>query len=455
VVDRNRLLSAAKRHQVALLAVGMTFILLTLLLWSAFGDREDPLITSIRDQGYPVTLAELDQGYSRLPDGENAALIYLKAFAGAVISGTNKSSAAILDGDWLPERGKTLSAEQMQELKSVLEDSKETLGLLHSVPDGMRSRYPVDLTQGFNALLPHLAKIKRAATLLCAESVYYATLGDQERAVEAVTAASRLANSLRNEPTLISYLVFTSAHSMALITTDRLLQKPSLSDDQLRRLERVAVRADYPAGLSHALVAERCQGLSLFTNPQEQKAFLSGNLGSSGSSSGGLRSAAISGVLKTTGIMRRDRRFYLETMAQHVNAANKPMPERFGVAPTNAVPHKLYIFSRMLLPSLSNLYAKSGDVMARASSLRTAIAVERYRLAAGALPESLGQLVPRYLPEIPIDPFTGKPLKYERREPGYVVYSLGSNRVDDGGPPLVVVKRSSGKPTDVGTCVGR
>ncbi len=433
----------------------MTFILLALLLWSAYGNREDPLITAIRDHGYPVTLTELDQSYSRLPDGENAALIYLKAFAGAVISGTNKSSAAILDSDWLPERGKTFTAEQMRELKGVLEDSKETLELLHSVPDGMRSRYPLDLTQGFNALLPHLAKIKRATILLCAESLYYAALGDQERAIEAVTAASRLANSLRNEPTLISYLVFTSVHSLVLNTTDRLLQKPSFSDDQLRRLERVAVRADHPGGLSHALVAERCQGLALFMNPQDQKAFFSGNLGSGGSKSGDFRSTAIAGVLKTTGIMRRDRRFYLETMAQHVDAANKSVPERLRVAPTNVIPHKLFIFSRMLLPSLSNLYVKSGEAMARTWSLRTAIAIERYRSATGALPDSLEQLVPQYLSEIPIDPFTGKPLKYERREPGYVVYSLGSNCVDDGGPPLVVVKKSNEKPSDIGTRVGR
>jgi len=34
---------------------------------------------------------------------------------------------------------------------------------------------------------------------------------------------------------------------------------------------------------------------------------------------------------------------------------------------------------------------------------------------------------------LPVDPFTGQPLRFRKLETGYVVYSVGENGVDDGG----------------------
>ena len=91
-----------------------------------------------------------------------------------------------------------------------------------------------------------------------------------------------------------------------------------------------------------------------------------------------------------------------------------------------------------------------------------ALAVRLYRADhAGRWPESLGELVPTYLPAVPIDPFAagGRPLRYLRDTPGWdippalaaaessyipppgtgpflggpVVYSVGQDGIDDGG----------------------
>jgi hypothetical protein len=63
------------------------------------------------------------------------------------------------------------------------------------------------------------------------------------------------------------------------------------------------------------------------------------------------------------------------------------------------------------------------------------LAVERYRLAhKGALPVSLKSLVPALLPSVPEDPYApGQPLVYRRVPDGYLIYSVDSNRRDDGG----------------------
>jgi hypothetical protein len=51
----------------------------------------------------------------------------------------------------------------------------------------------------------------------------------------------------------------------------------------------------------------------------------------------------------------------------------------------------------------------------------------------GTYPENLEILVPEFLNEVPIDPWSGKPLLYRRTDEGCVVYSVGDNLQDDNG----------------------
>jgi hypothetical protein len=65
---------------------------------------------------------------------------------------------------------------------------------------------------------------------------------------------------------------------------------------------------------------------------------------------------------------------------------------------------------------------------------RTALAVERYRLAKGKWPVRLEDLVPAYLARVPLDYYAGKaPLKLAKFGGGVVVYSVGPDGKDNGG----------------------
>jgi hypothetical protein len=70
---------------------------------------------------------------------------------------------------------------------------------------------------------------------------------------------------------------------------------------------------------------------------------------------------------------------------------------------------------------------------AKIRETQAALAVERYRLVNGKLPNQLSDLVPTFLPAVPSDPFDGKPLRYKTLTIGYVVYSVGDDRQDNGG----------------------
>jgi hypothetical protein len=67
-------------------------------------------------------------------------------------------------------------------------------------------------------------------------------------------------------------------------------------------------------------------------------------------------------------------------------------------------------------------------------SLATACAVERYRMAHGRLPATLEDLVPAFLPSVPTDPLTGKPLCYKPSESrSYLIYGTGWDQTDNAG----------------------
>jgi hypothetical protein len=61
------------------------------------------------------------------------------------------------------------------------------------------------------------------------------------------------------------------------------------------------------------------------------------------------------------------------------------------------------------------------------------VAAERYRRERGDWPAALADLVPGYLPAVPLDPFDGEPLRYRRTAGGAVIYSFGEDGRDDGG----------------------
>jgi hypothetical protein len=69
-------------------------------------------------------------------------------------------------------------------------------------------------------------------------------------------------------------------------------------------------------------------------------------------------------------------------------------------------------------------------------NLRLACALKAYQAEKKQYPETLVELVPRYIPAVPNDLFTGAALRYLRNGPGITLYSVGPNRTDDAGRNL-------------------
>ena len=104
-----------------------------------------------------------------------------------------------------------------------------------------------------------------------------------------------------------------------------------------------------------------------------------------------------------------------------------------------------YFMTRMLVPSAYSIIRQAILVEARNRLAIAAIAVERFRLQHGRVPDSLSELKPDFMSKIPVDPLDGADLRFRRDENGSgVLWSIGFDSKDDGGTVPSVPK--AGRP---------
>jgi hypothetical protein len=132
----------------------------------------------------------------------------------------------------------------------------------------------------------------------------------------------------------------------------------------------------------------------------------------------------------------------LETAERLLEAARQPWPRKLDAVDKPSAPapmqgradRSFWWFMRPFQFSIEPGFVDAGTRLASDRVALAALAIERFRRPHGGVsPTSLADLVPQYLQSIPDDPFSGKPLVYRRDDDGYIVYSVGSNRADDGG----------------------
>jgi len=185
-------------------------------------------------------------------------------------------------------------------------------------------------------------------------------------------------------------------------------------------------------GLQTAIVNERCQGISIFQGSDQQIAdfVLQGEAGL------GLRLSVE--AMRAAGILQRDAAYYVDSLDRIEAACSATSRERMlklaDIASdveqnrhfaATADKKRLNIISCMLLPG--SIRAFQGDLWTQTLGEVTlaSLAVERHRQEFGHLPTDLDALVPRYLPKVPEDPYTGHPISFHLLPKGYVVYAPG------------------------------
>ncbi len=108
------------------------------------------------------------------------------------------------------------------------------------------------------------------------------------------------------------------------------------------------------------------------------------------------------------------------------------------------------LFTALMTPAMSGVVKTQAKGEALHRSADVLVAATRRRLVMGAPPETIEALVPGGLPALPRDPFTARePLIAKQDGDAWVVYSVGPDGEDDGGPPTAGAQPPEGN-DDVG-----
>jgi len=393
-------------------------------------------VEAVRAMGYPVTLEELDDWYEWPQAAENAAFWILEA-AGRYCEPADQADGRSL---WFLARDPPLArtAPLDDRLKDLLAQhiaaNAEPLRLLHEGATMQESRYPIDLKQDRDEGWLHHSSATQACALLSIEAIHCVESSNPADGVRSLVAALAVADSLASEPSPLAQYNRVHCQSLALSALERTVNRVSLTDEQLASLSGAVARAGRPEAWMRALVGVRCGLLEYCEHPERLNPERPASIVVRG--------------FQTLGFLDRGGIIFLKLMDESLAVQQLPAHERMEAA--RALDGKWRDALRTFFRVRESTSVILGDTqkelteVAQLTVAHTALAIERYRLSHGQLPASLDDLVPDHLPGVPQDPFDGRPLRYRRLEPGFIVYSIGPDETDNGGKPWRPVKGSQG-----------
>lgn len=118
------------------------------------------------------------------------------------------------------------------------------------------------------------------------------------------------------------------------------------------------------------------------------------------------------------------------TKVPHWEFEGVPIPKPLDEAKPYNFPYGVV---RITYSAIGQGYDHDGAFYAKIDGVIQSIAVLRFKAERGEFPDGLHALVPEYLQKLPADPFTGAPFIYLVKDDGFIIYSIGINRRDDGG----------------------
>jgi hypothetical protein len=136
--------------------------------------------------------------------------------------------------------------------------------------------------------------------------------------------------------------------------------------------------------------------------------------------------------------MLKISQFYEDYALAVVNEHTRRVAPEVSAAGTRAIEDlrdgPSTVFARLVLPSLTRAAIRTAQMQTWVDAARVACALERYHLANGKWPDSLDALTPKFMEKVPVDVIDGQKLRYHQPpEGGYLLYSVGWNKKDDGG----------------------
>jgi ABC-type transport system involved in multi-copper enzyme maturation permease subunit len=319
----------------------------------------------------------------------------------------------------------------------------------------------VDLrTANSNTLLDYLQGCRQAAYLFTARALQLQAQGDRKAALDHLVVVLGLSRQLRHKTISLAYLTGAAAQTAALAGFKRWLRdlgpRPELLRSALTELNRH--EAQLPPFVDYLKAAY----LVALNDRESRTALLARGRSTPGSAEMMLfalaskmpweeqRETRLLHVLAVNALREAERPLWEGPAGPDGLVIHIPRLDREDL-PINVVRASYLGMSLLFLPGMRQTEARS---LCQLRGTRLTIALALYEVEQGRPAATLDALVPRYLPALPLDPYSGQSFHYrvskgeqiekEAAEPGEaafmkvgagqgVIWSVGPDHQDNGG----------------------
>ena len=404
---------------IGIVAVGLIVAALFWLFDTSALDRE---LAALRSQGLPTNAKELNAFYS-VPTGVTDTTEMWTAAVSAVAAANIEQRAANLpflgSGPTpVPEPGAEW-AERVACQTFLKEMDRELQAIMRAADAGGMARYPIDLTNGMDTLLPYAQETRTISRLLTLNAHVHAHDGEDEQVLRNAKAIFAVSDALSGEPTMISQLVRIAVHTSGCQLAVQMLPHSKWSDEELKTLQMAIGHARFRKGMLNAFHVERA--LSLTSNTVNSVVLF--------------RNAS---ALKSIELFRISTDGLAKSWPEAMSRQQEIDTELKTLSSISLSKLKLMTVW-LLFPAVKHAVVAGARAEARQNCALAIIAAYRYRLHHGKLPTSLAD-INALIPGDPderssrlTDPFDGLPLRFKSTDNQLLIYSVGENKTDDGG----------------------
>lgn len=351
---------------------------------------------------------------------DNAAFYYMKAsdlldsYAQSKNSKAKKESSGQLEA--------LLAGELPGDTKAIehtLTDCREALDLGRAASDMSFCQMPL-MTEGST----FIGRLRQLARLLVADGKLAQKNGDSDRAITNYLAVVKLGTDCSKGGATLQSLVGTAIADMGTRAVRAWILQAATTREATERIIKSLTRNDH----DRTPYAETLRNELKYAKKESSQQILKesgpwGRLLYSKRVTNRYFDAALGDLIQES-----DKPFW-QSDTKHVVEKWDPEGRQMWLgAPNRPMQRNLMA---MTLAAISGTRKKVIQAELNLTASEVVCALKAYELTHDKPPEQLADLVPDFLPSIPIDPFDGKPLRYRREGKEWVIWSVGSDLKDD------------------------
>ena len=412
-----------RRRYKPILAVIAVLIIAHSVATLVLGRQVQKEIMSLRSEGNPTTAADL--AGEKIPDEENAAVLYRRAFELTSTEQGTEDSGVI--GTFTSRKERAKDPTLWSKATEILPRYQRVIILVEQAQSRPKCRFPANWRQGYSIQFGHFGPVRRLAQLLRAQALIDAKAGRTDEALRSTELAFKLSDSLKDEPNLISQLVRISVVGIAARAFTDVLEYGDVNESQARRLYGTLSEINMDSSIVTAMHGERALGIMAFEDVRKN-----------GPMTREMKKAGYLPRVVHTWFWRpmlyADELYYLRRWDMSVRRTRLPFRE-FGShrdAYENEDPPRYALLSSLVMPAYTRARSAADRAQAIINGTQIVLALQAFKDRYGSYPTNFGELRAKLGWAIPEDPFSGKDFVYKRRVSGFLLYSIGENLKDDG-----------------------